>query len=32
MLRYVELQRETINLDFLIKDLNSSNEEVGKYL
>lgn len=32
LLRYVELQRETRDLDFLIKDLNSSNEEVEKYL
>src|SRR5689334_7896788 len=32
LLRYVELQRETRDLDFLIKDLTASISDVKKYL
>lgn len=32
LLRYIELQRETRDLDFLIKDLTASIEDVRKYL
>lgn len=32
LLRYVELQRETRDLDFLIRDLNASTEDIQKYL
>lgn len=30
--RYIDLQRETRDLDFLLKDLNASIEEIQKYL
>lgn len=32
LLRYIDLQRETRDLDFLIKDLQASIEDVRKYL
>jgi len=32
LLRYIELQRETRDLDFLIKDLTASIDDVKKYL
>lgn len=32
LLRYINLQRETYDLDFLIKDLQASIEDVRKYL
>lgn len=32
LLRYVDLQRETRDLDFLLKDLTSSMDDVRKYL
>lgn len=32
LLRYIQLQRETRDLDFLIRDLNASIDDVTKYL
>jgi len=32
LLRYIDLQRETRDLDFLIRDLNASIEDIQKYL